>query len=272
MFGNLRPVSAIQFASGPTRLRTKLAQRILNKDFPVTDSLTGLREDNQQSGFLTASAAIEAQFVTTEAVCKVGTQVFMSEYSKHIDYQDGNEIVRWGVGLRFVFTVESFDLSVRTDTLPALAAAAELKLARVTCAFKTIGIHGEAALKLFPTTQSMLDVQGLPNVIAALDNVRGLIYSDKVTITPWFLSEATSKEGLTGFVHSPAFRPTLLALQCIANGRSLEDARIDLAKLKVPAEELQLVEAVYGERIRRTANERPDRTERDAAAKLISGT
>lgn len=272
MFGRLQLLSEMTFGSSPARLRTSLAAKILAGDFPAARELDGLVEDSVFSDFIDIKAAVDAKLVAAETVCKVGVRVFMSEYTKFTDYHEGEEAVRWGVGIRFVFTVESLDMSIKANTLAGLAAAAELGVARVGCAFKVIGIQGPAALKLFPRTLDTLDVQGLPKVVEALDGVRSLIYrSDGISIKPHLLLESTAGPLAATLSHSSELGLMVLALQCVANGYTLNDARAELVKRrKLPSEQLALIEAIYNGHVKsQNADERPTKDECFAAKTLL---
>jgi hypothetical protein len=266
----LVPIGDMKFGAGPERVHTSLAKRILAGQFPVGRSLKELEMDLQKSGFIDAKAAVDAHLVGASVACNVGIQIFMSEYVKYTDYQDGEEVVRWGVGIRFVFSAEMMDLSLKIDTLTGLAAAAELKMARVACSFHALGIQGAIPHRLLPKTLDTLEIKGLPKILESFDALRDCIYQEHVNIVPCLLAESGEARPASYYLNSPEFLATVLACQCIGNGYCLEDAKVELIRRRLPQEHLIIIDNVYQQIVKsRDPKERPQREERDAAKRQI---
>ena len=239
-------VATLDFSGAPKPLASTLASRIRAGNYEVAQSLAELTSEATESSFVDVTVAAKVGLVVAEAALNVGYRVFVHEYQKFKDYQEEDEVVRVGVGIRYVFTVEMMDFNLQVNGLAGLAAAAELNMARASTSYRVIGVHGRTITTLHPRAIDTLNVDSYPKVIETIDRIREHIYDADggVLVSPEVLAVSSTEAGRDPLTPENFVR--VGTMQCIVQGYSLEGARHELiVKRRVPDHYRGLIEQVY---------------------------
>jgi len=241
-------IAAMDFSSAPKLLASALATRIKSGEFKVATTLAELQEIALESGFVDLTYAVTAGLIGAEVALNVGSRVYVHEFSYFRDYEEEKEVVRVGVGIRFVFIVEVFNFELDIRCLPALAAAAQLNLAKVSTQYRVIGIHGKAIIEALPRTVDTLSAEGLARILETIDKVREGMNATNgaVVISPAILGVNGPKA-----LNQPITREVVTrvaALQCIVNGLTRSKAIAELVGNRHLSSELSpTIESTYAE-------------------------
>lgn len=264
-------ISTIDFKSGPQVIKSKLLDRIRAGEVKVATTLGELVDQEVNSHFVDVKFAANAGLIPIEAALEVGNRVFVHEFQKYCDYQseDGEEAVRWGVGIRFVCTVTVFDLSVQINGLAALAATAQLNMTKSSVTYKTTGIHGKVISDSFPSALDTLDVTNFAKIAATVDLIKSHLFDEAVTITPNLLGVTDGRRSDIAAL-TPESVMQVTCLQLISRGYTLAEAKKELLVRKTPAQWMDSVEKVYRDIIKgEDVEKKPSLDEKSAATKLL---
>ena len=104
-------------------------------------------------------------------------------------YDDSDEIVREGFGVRMIASVTTNEDNVDLGSLYALGVAAENSKLSGTLTMETMGISGETITPLIPIP-SKIDVSTIQNVLQAAAAIKSKMYDESkgVTVRPQVLS------------------------------------------------------------------------------------
>jgi hypothetical protein len=240
----LYPVSvdAMDFSSAPRPFQSKLAEKIKSGVLKTARTLAELENYDQESGFVDFSAAVQLGIIGTDVALKVGHRIYIHEFSQFHDYDEQDEVVRVGVGVRFIFVVDLFNFDLELTSLAPLAAAAELNYAKVNTRFSVIGIHGRAITDALPKTVDALSIEGYSRIVESMDCIRGKMHeTEGVIISPTVLSVGRADQRELCPTLSPEMVARVAALQCISNGLSQRKAQSELIDRRKLKQDLQVV-------------------------------
>jgi len=203
--------SLINHGNVDLSLSGDLASRVLKKSVPTptADELTRVDVSTTQ---LTVDAAIALNIPIGEISAKYSRRVFIQEYIKFTDIEDGEQKVRYGVGIRWVLNVQLGEGGAKMTSIPIIAASVEMGYAQATALFQVIGLSSpkiDAAIaapsrltldSYYEMNQSFLDIKALvndpgtkisPQILAVLGEAKDdqdSVYEDALA-AGWALSQ-----------------------------------------------------------------------------------
>jgi hypothetical protein len=177
----------LDFSKAGRRLPVSLAQRVRSGNVVPARSLADLTSQKISSKSYDISVAADLGLVTLSAAASADRKVFIHESIRYLDYFDGNEGVRVGVGLRFTIEITILEASARLNGLAAVAAAAELRMAEASVTYEMMGVSGNGIGRLHPKTMDFLSVDNYKLIAEALDRVTEFMDTPDARATPQLL-------------------------------------------------------------------------------------
>lgn len=201
----------------------ELVERIRTGDVDPPRGLDDLNREDSNVAELSVDLAAELGLLYGGIGVRTNRRIFVQDYSKYMDFEEGQQRVRWGVALRFIIDVTVTDTKADLSGIPAITASAEFNLARASARFQVIGLSSADISKAVPVPAS-LNVEAHGEYNSALNRIKNeFMYAKSTVVQPGILAIFAEVKARGEEEYEIALA-TGWALNRIAEGQTLQRA------------------------------------------------
>jgi hypothetical protein len=188
-----------------------------------------------------AALALSISFGATDN--KISRRVFIQEYKKYKEITSNDEVLHYGISIRWIVNIKKLNSSANISSLPMVTASAQFNNLSASVSFEVVGISSSLITPLMPTNVD-LKSDTYVDLKNAFEEIKGKIWDTSTTITPSVLGIFGSVRSDDEKIFNDAVAITY-ALNNIKRGRNLNRALADVASKSDSVKEI--VKSTYEE-------------------------
>jgi hypothetical protein len=206
---------------------------------PAAEELDNWQQENYD---MSVNGALSLGFPVASVDARVKSQVLVFGVSRWKDVESASgHVYRYGVSLRAVIQIRDYKAD-GSLTIPVVAAKVQLEGAKATASLVVRGYKGKLALPHWDS----FDVTSFGEYQKAISAIQDQITSDAENMEPELLA-TTAGAALSPRATSGV--GTVVALDAISRGETLDDALRELAKHTQDDDVVSTVKNIYTQRI-----------------------
>lgn len=202
----------------------------------IPAGLSDLTNEKTETIKLSVDAALKLQIPFGSADNKLARTIFIQEYKKYRALTKNEEMVHYGICIRWIVNIEKLNAMARISSLPLVAASGEFNYVNASARFEVIGISSPAITKLIPAPKD-LTTETFTELNNAFNKIKDKIWDKDIQIMPKILGiyGSIADKGASVFDDSVVIS---YALRMISRGNNLgkaimnirDDSKRDLIK------------------------------------------
>jgi hypothetical protein len=245
-----------------------LLEKIDENQVQIPQSLQDLENFKSFTSILSIDTALKLDIPFGAKDSKFSRRVFIQDTLMYKDITDGEQKVRYGVGVRWIVNTLKLDAKANISSLPFITASAEFGFVQATASFDVLGLKSAEIAKAIPTP-TKLDIETYVEMAEALKTIKGLIYDAKTEVNPQLIAVLGRERDRMEDDYRDALA-TGWALNRIKDGKRLQDIIHD-KEMQAPMF-MDVVKSVYLDITGTTAlHAKPEDDARTRAKKLLDG-
>jgi hypothetical protein len=247
--------------------------RLLSKiDSGAISLPTGLQQldsgEDVNSFVYTVDEAASLGFAFGSGDAKYSRKICIQNYVKFKDLTDGDQRVRYGVGIRWIANVKTISAQAKLNSIASISASAQMGYAEAIFSFSVIGLQSAEITKTLPGVVSELNPDTYAIYHRAFSRVKELIWENNIAVTPQLVSIVGSPKNKPDEEYQDALAVGW-ALSKISDNWTLEDAQ---EGYKHASDRFKsVVKSVYVSLVNEELDAKPDALARAQAEKLLGG-
>lgn len=191
---------------------------------------------------LSVDAALALKIPFGSVDNKLARRVFIQEYKKYKVIEHENEILHYGISIRWIVNIKKYNASADISSLPMVTASAQFNNLSASVRFEVVGLTSPQITELLPSSVD-LNSDTYVDLKNAFESIKKLIWDENTHVIPCVL-------GVFGDVKSDDDKILLdavaisYALKKIENGKTLQKAISDISG---QTGTIEIVKTVYEE-------------------------
>ncbi len=211
-----------------------------------------------------AALALSISFGATDN--KIARRVFIQEYKKYKEINYNDEVLHYGISIRWIVNIKKLNSSANISSLPMVTASAQFNNLSASVSFEVVGISSSLITPLMPSNVD-LKSDTYVDLKNAFEKIKEKIWDDSTTISPAVLGFFGKIKSDDDKVFSDAVAITY-ALDKIERGKTLNTV---ISKIAGKSDNVkEIVKSTY-EEITGTSdfNAIPDENAQNKAKKIL---
>jgi hypothetical protein len=207
----------------------------------VPSLLTELTSAKTETIKLSVDAALKLQIPIGSTDNKLSRTIFIQEFKQYKEITKNQEIVHYGISIRWIINIQKLNSSANITSLPMIAASGQFNYVNASARFEVNGISSKEIIALIPAPKD-LTTETYVEFNDAFMKIKDKIWDENVTIAPKALgiyaNIADKNESL--FYDSVTIS---YALKMIAKGKLLGNVLMNISE----DTKKDLITSVYSE-------------------------
>jgi hypothetical protein len=152
----------------------------------IPSSLAELTNAKTETVKLSVDAALKLQIPIGNTDNKLSRTIFIQEFKQYKEIVKNNEIVHYGISIRWIINIQKLNASANTTSLPMIAASGQFNYVNASARFEVNGISSREITALIPAPKDFTtETYGEFN--EAFMKIKAKIWDADVLITPKIL-------------------------------------------------------------------------------------
>jgi len=240
-----------------------LIDEIKNNQLSPTEDLSELTSEATFTHQLDLKAALSLNIPLGNIDTNSQWQVMIQEYSKYKDISSNDNVLRWGISIRWIVNFKSINVNANLSSLPLIAASAQLGLAQAEARFEVRGISSEKITNLIPASCE-LKVDTYAEMNKSLVEIKNLIYDQNTIIRPQILAlDVTKRRTKDNYKYSVLVH---WILNQICKGKSLDKV---ISKVNSHDGSIDVLKSIYNDILGDNINNIPNKHDKKKACDIL---
>jgi hypothetical protein len=205
----------------------------------IPSLLTELTNAKTETIKLSVDAALRLQIPIGSTDNKLSRTIFIQEFKQYKEITKNQEIVHFGISIRWIINIQKLNSSANITSLPMIAASGQFNYVNASARFEVNGISSKEITALIPAPKD-LTTETYVEFNQAFIKIKDKIWDKNVTITPRILGIYANISDKNENLFDDSVTISY-ALKLISKGKTLEKA---LEKINEDAKR-DLIKSVY---------------------------
>lgn len=199
---------------------------IENGKLATPTSLAELTNAKTETIKLSVDAALKLQIPVGNTDNKLSRTIFIQEFKQYKEIVKNQEIVHFGISIRWIINIQKLNTSANITSLPMIAASGQFNYVNASARFEVNGISSREITALIPAPKD-LTTETYVEFNDAFMKIKEKIWDEKVTITPKILGIYANIVDKNDSLFEDSVTISY-ALKMIAKGKSLGNVLEDI--------------------------------------------
>lgn len=152
----------------------------------IPTSLAELTNAKTETVKLSVDAALKLQIPIGSTENKLSRTIFIQEFKQYKEIIKNQEIVHFGISIRWIINIQKLNASANITSLPMIAASGQFNYVNASARFEVNGISSREIIALIPAPKDFT-TETYAEFNEAFMKIKDKIWDENVTITPKIL-------------------------------------------------------------------------------------
>jgi len=200
-----------------------LVEKVSQNKVKLPAKLEELEKEDSFTSTLSFNAAVELNLPIASLKSTSHQHVVVQDYLRYSDIIDGDQQIRWGVGVRWTINFSTVNAEANVSSVPMIVASAQFGLVRAEARFTVLGLSSQEITNITPTPTS-LDADSYAEYSNALSDIKNLMWDHNTLVQPQVIGLLAAERGAKLRVEYQNAIALTFALLAISQGDSLNSA------------------------------------------------